>query len=1206
MSDMGDPDRKASEAALELLLDEHRRLEREPAEFGAAGFERIAKACRNIIAVKTGFPSLVVRFRDTGGLPALLSLLRAAASFTSRLSVPEGRAAADASLMLLLSLMQLEPTPTKPVCTSAALVAAEAVQLLGSTALAASAATLETFVSLKPDGPFVEELLSHQIDKGLLQMLRSNLSSPALARASLAALSSVIRAAPKLSRLSEEECAGDVVAHMLRTYLPEEAVALQCCSLLAELSTERSSRARMAAAGCAPLLFEAVRAHVANADVAVAGLRALENMAAADASLRVSLADGACRGAETIVAVLQRHLDDAAVVQQACSTLGAMCQSTRGIVAAAAAGAPPVLCAVLERHHEDAVTLAAVLEKLAGGERNALSSTPLRPEFVAAFAVLGPAVVRTVRRHNSDARVVATGLAAITRIGLLVGSVETIVEAGGSKVIVASMRRFAADEAVQSGACQAVSALCKDSNANKSVFLAARAGELVLAALRRFSDHEFLVYFSVIALLTLIHGADSVRALLDDGLGDEIYKVLLALVQEQAAGGDLSDVRYSTVESALSMLGTIAAISPSARNLLGSALWVGLLQRVMQHFGRRPRVVYSIANIAFCAAEQPQAAKRIRSSGLPRAMLCMLSYCCDDASVADVVAGAVHVLFDDDACETADVSVFVYAGPNQAHVKTLVTALQAHTGVLGVTSSIARAISALARQHHNAHALEACDAVGAVAAALTAHGSSGDAPFYEACLHALVRIVSTEKPAATTGRLHFSLPVGLGGVVAEVLSSHGAAWGVANAGMMLVSSRLLDAEFRTSFCKAGGVRALMKLSKGQSVTWGEHVQRAVHTMAEDVILRLIALPGTSRYIIQASFGVTILLGLRSHTFVTGDVAAWSKQVTLLRHLTHEDDESCSTLARMGVGADMVDVLPPVAGAAPRKSAASLRTPATATLALEVLRNISACREARSSLMPCFADAAAANALKAFHPPARASKCKLAEWNRMCVAGCGLLRNLVSTENIFAIWVAGAYDVARLTLRSPSCTLEAAAAACGLLFGLACQPGCREDMLQADAAAIALTTMRKHPADRFIGWAVSGLLLKLAHWCAEQAAKSCGFEAAGGAGSSSDSSARWLPLLQEGVGAALSMHGAADARVACAAVAAAQVLARTSAALSLAPCVPEPLLAAVRATWVAHEPLAAAAGGAETGSNRSADVVARCRALLEGVAASETS
>lgn len=329
-------------------------------------------------------------------------------------------------------------------------------------------------------------------------------------------------------------------------------------------------------------------------------------------------------------------------------------------------------------------------------------------------------------------------------------------------------------------------------------------------------------------------------------------------------------------------------------------------------------------------------------------------------------------------------------------------------------------------------------------------------------------------------------------------------------------------------------------------------------------------------------------------------------------LASQDDETCEVLARMGAGAALVAVLKLHVYGLDSESMAA----ASGTLAWQVsfaLRNIAAWRSATSRLMTDGAAQAEVEALRTHL--AAVTVCdsesergdvddaKRACARVLCCYACGALRNLAaSPENRLPLMAAGACDAALLALRSPHCDGKGAWAACGLLVGLAFEPANCEQMLRAGVAEEAIAAMRKHPADSNIGWAVSGVLLKLAAACAdsllsaaavpaESASASSGVstgimsaDACGGSDCLSDTLfSGYLPLLQEGVGAALAMHGSTDARVALAAVTAVRELATATASAVLDLVLPERLRDAVRATLTAHEALAAAAAPAASGA-----------------------
>lgn len=253
------------------------------------------------------------------------------------------------------------------------------------------------------------------------------------------------------------------------------------------------------------------------------------------------------------------------------------------------------------------------------------------------------------------------------------------------------------------------------------------------------------------------------------------------------------------------------------------------------------------------------------------------------------------------------------------------------------------------------------------------------------------------------------------------------------------------------------------------------------------------------------------------------------------------------MTRMGA----CELLAPIIGPAGH----AITEPALAGDLVHAVRNLAAFGGARPRLMASGAPAAVLVLMRKFlvkQPKAAAEKLPL---QFLCVVGCGALRNLaVAPEHRAALTAAGACSAALMVLRHRYSDADAALAACSLRMALAFEPANGEPLLTADAASEAIKAMRRYPRDARIGWAVAGLLLKLAN--------------AVGSATGRDS-ASYLPLLVEGVGAALAMHGAADARVARAAVTAVSALKTASGGAEL----PAALLESVRSVLAAHEVLA---------------------------------
>lgn len=250
-----------------------------------------------------------------------------------------------------------------------------------------------------------------------------------------------------------------------------------------------------------------------------------------------------------------------------------------------------------------------------------------------------------------------------------------------------------------------------------------------------------------------------------------------------------------------------------------------------------------------------------------------------------------------------------------------------------------------------------------------------------------------------------------------------------------------------------------------------------------------------------------------------------------------DKSSAELLVRMGAGEALVATLLP----ATQQSTLHRDDRGTVLPALLACRNSAAHSGARPRLVAAGCAHALVSALRVHSSvllPRKIAheRCKLLE------AGCAALRNLAaSPEHRAAVMAAGGCDAALLSLRSPHCDVEAAWAACGLLTSLACEPANCAVLLRAGGAAEeAVRALCRFPSETRTGWAVAGLLLRLAEACAigltgpaADAVAEGGAEAGASAASALSSAylAARLPLLEEGVGAALAMHGAADARVA---------------------------------------------------------------------------
>lgn len=1108
----------------------------------------------------------------------------------------------------------------------------------------------DLFASAHPR--LAEQLLRHRVADVLTSFLVAKVELIDAAQTVVKALAGLI-AALDLSRLSADVLTADLpcngseaIVTALRIHIGDPEFAADCCDLLAKLCTLEENRAPVAAASGGQVLLDAIRRHDADANVTVAGLTALAELAHSPELVPGLLHEVPHDGAALIVALLRRHIDDSAVVQQACRTLFLLTSQASDLNAAVVTGLPAVLCAVLDHHCGDAATVAVVLAEFcaayydivsaaadAGASADADASVEDRGAassaselMLAPFAALGPHVVNAFKRHFSvaDSEVLVIEMCTIRFLACYApASIGPMIAAGAVKALTAAMRRFPTVARLQAGCCRALSSLVQEDDvAAMRLELDAGVGDLAVHALQRFVREESVALHATACLATLAHDVTSVNSLLDAGAGEALEAVVRAVVKEAqaaaaasaseavAAAGAAEEAsaslslaslaaRVRTASLAIGFIGDSSCRSRSALKIVASSPWLQLLLDAVKHLGFDPSALRRATATMGLACEFETALNVLLRSGAPRELLAAIPGHVDDAPVVAGVSRVIAVMLD--TVDESRVPVLTEEGSESgsscAHVKMLVLALQVHADDIAVASDVSSALSLVARRRENAAALIKCGAVDAISNLMLRRRSKVHEHNELHCIAALMRMSKALKPPAA-----LPLPPSLGGAVAETLAKMRANTHFLQITMLLLHNQLSRRAFFLEFCAAGGVKTLTAIlaaflaasDGGKRALDANNAGMVMQT--RDLVLQLVKIRGTSPYFMQAGYGVQAVVNLRK-ALAAEDGNNWESACERVYFFTWHDEDACSMLARLGICEEMLRVLPAQPGGDASAGGAAGSSFCTdeprAVAAITVLRNIAASPEARPALMKCAAPAAVIASVRFFLRNAASSAAAVAQRNALCAASCSMLRNLAAgPEYRAALAAAGACDLVRSAVSLERSSSEAVLAACGLLFGLACElVNCRP-LLENGFATDCLAVLQRFPSGSPIGWAVSGVMLRFASACAASRA---------GAGDADDCWAvQFMPLLQEASHAALARHGATDARVASAAVAAVQQLAE--AARGTAFRLSASLVDAVRATLAAHELIATAEPLSPAG-RRSADVVARCREFLGAAAGS---
>lgn len=721
--------------------------------------------------------------------------------------------------------------------------------------------------------------------------------------------------------------------------------------------------------------------------------------------------------------------------------------------------------------------------------------------------------------------------------------------------------------------------------------LRAGAVQLCVDAMRDLPSHSAVNAGACGVLSQLAKDAAACAQLVSAGAVELITQILGRFVKPAASSVDAK----VCVEGAATALETLATHSEGARIVLSTPARAQLLIDALAALPQSRQLTTCSGRTWVQLCKPKQIGRLFLSRGaVPALMVAMqaniesdMATLCAAAAVFEMIDSENNSLVPEMTDESSP-SVGAGAGaggsaaPLRPHVKTLVQAMRLHLGEFSSVHNISMAIAHVAYHKANAEALHKLGVTDVLCEALRRYGR--DLYYCHAALSSLARIAhSRDSPSP------MRLAAGFGTTLAEVMCRHQGDRIVIDSGLRIVRDQLPVAPFCTDWARSGGAKLVVALSKASIRVADAEGMKAE---AQDLLPRLLAARGTSPFFMQAGVGVASIAALRTASSASGIAAARqaAAQCTNIASLTLYDADAIEKLAYMGAAEALVAALasPAVAGAGSKPGDAS-----AALAALLALRNIAASESVRPRMMSCGAPAAVVSTLKAqLARKASAVAASGVKQADLCAAGCAALRNLsASPATRVALMGTGASEVGLLALRSPDClrSAESAWAACGLLAGLSCELNNGEALLRAGVVAEAAKAMQQHLADRRIGWAVSCILQRLSEAACAATAGAGGSAAASGAGRSLSA----LSELESGVCAALSLHGAADARAAAPAVAAAKALALASAAGGRA--ISADLRRAVEAALAAHQTLAA------RGATRSAGAAAQGRRFLEMLA-----
>ena len=452
---------------------------------------------------------------------------------------------------------------------------------------------------------------------------------------------------------------------------------------------------------------------------------------------RIAEPEGADRSAVlSLVAALTSHSSDSAVVEQSCSTLWSITQSSAGEKAAVAAGAVPAVVAVLKKYS----CVDAVAEKAC---RLLRSITFCPAGEVAAVAVrAAPAIVAVLKNFPRVRDVAEQACGALRSISYLAAGQEAAVSADAVPSIVAALvyPLVVADVAEQ--ACGALGNIAL-SSAGKDAAVAAKAVPAIVAALKTFPRIDAVAEQACGALRIIAAIPAGQEAAVAAGATPAIVAVLtahpsVADVAEQACGalrfiaaipaGQKAAVAADAVPAVLAALKahpSVADVAKQACGALRSITYLPAGKEAAVAADALPAILAALKchlGVADVAGQACGALCNIAAS--PHAIEAVLAAGAVPAVVATLKAHPSVAAVVEQACRTLKKLTRTEAGKEAAvaaeAVPALVAALNTHLSVPSVTDMACRALSNLL---HSKGAVEA-GALSAIVAALSAHPSN--------------------------------------------------------------------------------------------------------------------------------------------------------------------------------------------------------------------------------------------------------------------------------------------------------------------------------------------------------------------------------------------------------------------------------------------------------------------------------------------------
>lgn len=422
----------------------------------------IGRVCEAVLSESSCHSACASKLLDFGMFECLIFVAtrQSSESAPGLTAVGESCLAAHSALALLYALTSHLSQSRGDLCER---VAHAAVQLLRRSCEGPSTAGRPLYPLIKPISSARAPFLAALVRQGALQCLMSLLR---LHQADCNAVVAVCQAfgllaqstlqvdtdgADRAPELIAAVAAGacELLVATLRTHLREQVCSVAVCSALAPLCYDPTGAAAALATGASQLLREMAQLHLDCAPVATMSLLAMSLLVATPALQREFLAaatDGGVAAAETVIAVLRRHVADSGVVVAA-SKLCFRLLLQRGDVAAAGpcatgtaaldAGLLPALKVALTRPRGEEEAVAAVLTTLL-----ACCHFASRSGRLGILEGLDLRVVAALSRHGSHDSVLSHGLMVLAKLIDLPGAAAKLMDAGAWKFALEALKRM--------------------------------------------------------------------------------------------------------------------------------------------------------------------------------------------------------------------------------------------------------------------------------------------------------------------------------------------------------------------------------------------------------------------------------------------------------------------------------------------------------------------------------------------------------------------------------------------------------------------------------------------------------------------------------------------------------------------------------------------------------------------------------------------